>query len=98
MGKAAVKSIRLGVLVPPLVKFLPTSMYRYFVIGFVLPLILHSNWRIRGTLNIMGLGRTLSLMLHDSPRDAGSVLCQLQLILKRVDSMSGVLARVLIFR
>ena len=33
---------------PPGAKFWPTSMHKYFFIGFVFPIITHSPWYLRG--------------------------------------------------
>ena len=70
----------------------PFSMHKSFFLGFISPLLSHRTWWIRGTPKVMILVRTVSFLLQDSPRDAGSVLDQLRLLPKRVASMSGVLA------
>ena len=81
------------VYVPPGEMFWPSSMHKSFVLGFIPPLNPHKPWMLRGTLKVLGLVRTVSLLLRESSGNAGSVLRQLWLLLKRVESMSGVLAR-----
>ena len=79
-------------------KFWPFSMHESFVIGFIYPFIPHMPWWLRGAPKFMVLGRTVYLLLWESPWDAGSFLDQLRLLPKRVASMSVVLARVFLIR
>ena len=94
-GTLLYKVIKLFIYAPPPpqgVIFWPTSMSNSFVIVFISPLIPHRLWRLRGTPKILGLGRLVYYFLREIPGDADSVLCQLQLLPKRVASMLGVLA------
>ena len=97
-GRLLIKMADLVVYVPPGEMFWPSSMNESFVIGFISSLIPLRPWRLRGTTKVMGLGRSVSFLLREIPGDAGSVLHQLQLLLKSVASMSGVLARGLLLR
>ena len=81
---------------PPGAKFWPSSMHKLFVLGFIYPLISHRPWWIRVTAKVLGLVRAVSLLIQESPGDAGIVLLQLWLLPKRVDSMPGELVRELI--
>ena len=81
---------------PPGAKFCPSSMHKLFVLGFIYPLISHRPWWIRVTAKVLGLVRAVSLLIQESPGDAGIVLLQLWLLPKRVDSMPGELVRELI--
>ena len=68
-------------------------MHELFVIGFILPYVPYRRWRLRGAPKVLGMVRTVYFVLRDSTGDAGSVLLQLQLLPKRMASMSGVLAQ-----
>ena len=81
---------------PPGAKFWPSSMHESFVLGLIYPLISHRPWWIRVTAKVLGLVRAVSLLIQESPGDAGIVLLQLWLLPKMLDSMSGELARELI--
>ena len=87
---------KLVVYVPPGEMFWPSSMHESFVICFIYPLIPHRTWWIRGTTKVLGLVRTVSLLIQESPGYEWSVMSQLWLLTKRVASISGVFARVLI--
>ena len=78
---------------PPGEMFQTYSMHESFVLVFIFPLINHRPWCIRGAPKVLGLGRMVSLLIREISGDAGSVLHQLWLLTKRVDSISGVLAR-----
>ena len=97
-GRLLFKMDDLVVYVPPGEMFWPSSMHESFVPGFISPLIPHRPWWIRGTAKVLGLGRTVYLLIREIPEDSGSVLLQLQLLTKRVASMSLVLVRGLILR
>ena len=77
-------------------KFWLSSMQESFVLGFILPLIPHRHWRIRGSHKVLGLVRAVYLLLRESLGVAVIFLRQLKLLLNRVVSMSGVLERVLL--
>ena len=73
-------------------------MYELLTIDFISPLICHSPWCLRGPPEGIVLEKVVAYFLGDIPRDLGIIMCQLCLLLKRVASMFGVLARVLIYR
>ena len=61
---------------------------------FFLPFIPHRNWWLGGGApKALGIGRTVLLLIRESPGDYRSVLRKLLYLLKRVTSMSGVLAQ-----
>ena len=95
-GRLMLKMVDLVVYVPPGEMFWPSSMHESFVICFIYPLIPHRTWWIRGTTKVLGLVRTVSLLIQESPGYEWSVMSQLWLLTKRVASISGVFARVLI--
>ena len=64
----------LVVYAPPGANFWPSSMHGSFVLVFIYPLIPNMAWRFRGSPKVLGLERTVSLLLRESPGDAGSVL------------------------
>ena len=76
-GSILFKMAELVVYGPPGAKFWPSSMHELFVIGFILPLIPHRPWRLRGTPKVLGLGRTVSFLLRYITGYAGIVLSQL---------------------
>ena len=76
--------------------FWSSSMHKYFFLGFVYPLISHGTWRLKGTTKVMGLGRTVSFLIHESAGNAGSDMRQIRLLLKRLAFMPGVLEQVLL--
>ena len=77
----------------PAANFWLYSMHESSVLGLIFPLIPHRSWWIRETPNVLGLVRTVYLLLWEITGDTGSVLNQLWLLPKRVSSMSGVLAQ-----
>ena len=83
---------------PPGVDVFPSSMHELFFPGFVSALIPHRTWWIMETPKVLRLGRTMYFPLRYSPADTGSFLCQLRLLPKRLESMSGLLSRGLILR
>ena len=97
-GRLLSKMANLLVYVPPEEQFWPSSMKEFFVLGFIYPFIAHIPWRLRVTPKVLRLVIKVSFLLRESPGYTGSVLCQLRTLTKRVASMSGVLAWVLILR
>ena len=64
------------------------SINKSFVLGFVLPLLPHRPWKLRGTPKVLVLVRAVTFLIQDIPGDTGSVLCQLRLLMQMVAPMS----------
>jgi hypothetical protein len=65
----------------------PTEMFEACVVGLIFPFLSVTLWQLRGSPKMNALGRQLQKVWKDEALDAGDILRELCVLLKRLQSV-----------